>query len=92
MLVETFELEEVAEQPPELEAEAVALIEKLGLDGQQTRIPYRKMTEEETFVYGILCPMRTPLKKYKEGPIPLRVLQVAAHATDVGMLDRKSVV
>lgn len=92
MLVETFEQTEVDhEGQPECEPEAVALIEKLGLEGQQKlvkrdesgeskRTPYRKMTKEEMFVYRQLCPKVSKLKSYADGPIPLRVLQVAAHA------------
>jgi hypothetical protein len=91
MLVETFECEETKTEEPELSAEAMRLIEELDLDGQRglnepktdTRMPYRKMDAEEAFVYGQLCPTKTPLKKYKEGPIPLRVLQVASHAKGI---------
>lgn len=51
------------------------------------RCPYRKMTAEEAFVYGTLCPAKTKLRDFGEGPIPLRVLQVAAHANGLGMFD-----
>lgn len=88
MLVETYECEETKSEEPEAAAEAVALIERLELEGQLSlssqkpgeRFPYRKMDSEEQFVYGVICPKRTPLKKYADGAIPLRVLQVAAHA------------
>ena len=74
--------------------EALALIESLDLAGQRTlvekrtvgdeevvlRIPYRKMTAEEQAVFGALMPNRIELGKYGDGPIPLRALQVAAHA------------
>lgn len=92
MQVETFEVQEVTEAgKEESSAEAIALCEKLGLTGQlergatQTgdRSPYRKMTEAEARIYGALCPTRTPLEKYGDEPIPLRVLQVAAHAKEL---------
>lgn len=89
MQVETYELAEVAEQTREQSEECAALAESLGLEGQRAyfaagsdapAIPYRKVTAEEAFAYGILCPSTTLLADYKDGPIPLRVLQVAAHA------------
>jgi len=98
MEVETFEAleNETGEQAPEMESEAIELIETLGLTGQQellkpvdedsdvlTRIPYRVMTAEEKIVYSVLCPDFTMLDEYNESPIPLRVLQVAAHACDL---------
>lgn len=95
MLVETFECHETASEPIEAAEEAVALIESLGLNGQRellsrrddhnTRCPYREMTADEKFVYGTLCPTRAKLKDYKRTPIPLRVLQVAAHANSLGI-------
>lgn len=97
MQVETFEaLETDCEGNVECDAEAVALIEKLGLGGQQklinrtesaggttvTRNPYRVMTADENFVYKTLCPASCKIADYGDGPIPLRVLQVAAHADE----------
>ena len=38
------------------------------------------MTQIEERVYRILCPQSQKLDEYDAGPIPLRVLQVAAHA------------
>ncbi len=83
-----------------MEAEAVALCETLGLAGQLnlitppdpvtpdiepgTRLPYRKATEEEVFVLNMVCPATTPIEQYDADPIPLRVLQVAAHARETG--------
>lgn len=96
LLVETYE--EVETVGPECEvetdAEALELIEQLGLDGQRelssrkddgttVRSPYRKATKEESFVCRMICPEATLLTKYNAGPIPLRVMQVAAHATDM---------
>lgn len=78
--------------------EAVELITTLGLKGQEAllverqteggetvveRFPYRRMTKDEDRVYGFLMPQKTKLVDYKDGPVPLRVLQVAAHATDL---------
>lgn len=66
-----------------------ALINKTPLtddeDGETTerRLPYRQITAEEAHVFGVLCPKRTKLEQYRDGPIPLRVLQVAAHARDM---------
>jgi hypothetical protein len=97
MQVETYEALEVdCEGNVESDSEAVALIEKLGLAGQQklirrtesgggtivSRNPYRKLTAEESFVYRELCPEQCKVAEYDAGPIPLRVLQVAAHAAD----------
>lgn len=76
--------------------EAVELITTLGLVGQQkliatpadedtpaVRIPYRLMSAGEMKVYELLMPKQTPIAEYADGAIPLRALQVAAHARDV---------
>lgn len=95
MLVETYEALEVdCTGEVESNAEALELIEKLGLEGQQglmnpdtkERFPYRKMTDVEAFVYTTLLPKKSKPAAYKDGPIPLRVLQVMSHAT--GMFTR----
>lgn len=79
--------------------EALALIESLGLEGQKAfvsktvvddedverRIPYREITLEESRIFLTLFPQRTKLAAYSAGPVPLRVLQVAAHATECGV-------
>ncbi len=91
MLVETFEaIETDAGGEVECDAEAIALIEELGLEGQRklinktgdapARNPYRKMSIQERFAFRALMPKHVALDKYSDGPIPLRVLQVAAHA------------
>ncbi len=95
MQVETYEQTEMTSAGPECDAEAIALIESLGLTGQQelitrpdgdaVRNPYRLMTEEELCVYSLLMPKHVEISKYSDGPIPLRVLQVAAHARDLGL-------
>ena len=97
MQVETFELVETDNitGQPECEAEAMELIEMLGLEGQKklfgkkedtgeaVRCPYRVMSANERFVYENLLPVKTHLQKYESGCIPLRVLQVASHAKDI---------
>lgn len=99
MQVETFECYETAAEPIEATEEAVALMEKLGLSGQMSlvkreegkadkRCPYREITAEERFVYKTLCPEEYPLTSYKATPVPLRVLQIAAHASELGLFKR----
>lgn len=89
MLVETYEAIETGfDGSVECEAEAIALIDSLGLTGQQKlvngdkteRFPYRLMTTEEAWVYGELLAKAVSLRDYSDGPIPLRVLRVASHA------------
>lgn len=106
--IETFECSETAHEPIEAAEEAIALMEELGLAGQQelirpkgdkpaARCPYREITKEEAFAYSVLCPTHVALERYKASPIPLRVLQVAAHAKSLGLFkslevwDRESV-
>ena len=88
MLVETFEQQ--VEQHPEACDEAARLIEELGLSGQQTlmhpekqdttRCPYRQWSELEAEVYSLLCPSTDAVGDYDADAIPLRALQVLAHA------------
>lgn len=90
MQVETYELIDSIPQN-EMQAlaeegEATMLIEQLGLEGQRSRSnnnkethSYRQITAEELFVFQTLFPNKTSIEKYDGGPIPLRVLQVAAH-------------
>jgi hypothetical protein len=92
MQIETFECSEVSAEPVDASAEAIELIDSLGLDGQRdlvcpatapgqsTRFPYREMLKEEVNVYEMLCPKKSPIAKYTSSAIPLRVLQCAAHA------------
>jgi hypothetical protein len=91
MHVETFECQETAAEPIEATEEAVRLMEEMGLAGQMelvrpktdetfaARSPYRLITAEEQFVYSTLCPEKVRFERYNAGPIPLRVLQIAAH-------------
>lgn len=100
MLVETFECQETASEPIEASEEAIRLINEMGLEGQQslihgdessqrdTRMPYREITDLERFVYKTLCPVSYEIAAYKRTPIPLRVLQIAAHAKDTGCFDK----
>jgi hypothetical protein len=99
MQVQTYECEETAEETVEMADAAIALIEKMDLhgqkqliappqDGEETRrIPYREMTAEERWVFEAVCPTQTRLREYGRGPIPLRVLQVAAHASELEAFD-----
>lgn len=91
MQVETFECVETAAEPIEASEEAIQIAKDLGLEGQAqltcktksghpTRSPYREITEEEDLVYRVLCPETKRIEKYSASPIPLRVLQIAAHA------------
>lgn len=96
MQVETYEVEEINSSEAATmaaDAEAMELIEKLGLSGQKalsnpetcTRQPYRLLTTLETNTCSVLFPEHTRLENYAQGPIPLRVLQVAAHAKETGL-------
>lgn len=100
MQVETYESNEQvvgadgAVEADKLDAESIALIEKLGLEGQreliskptdtgtQEMMPYNEMTMQEASVYELLFPIKTRLAEYKSSAIPMRVLQVAALATE----------
>lgn len=92
MKVETYEATEmdIESMQPEDREEATRLCEELGLTGQERftqgndsdapAIPYRKMTATELNIYSTLLPKTMEISEYSEGPIPLRVLQVIAHA------------
>lgn len=76
--------------------EALALIDTLGLSGQKKltetvqaggeevvkRVPYRSITLEESRIFNVILPKHVALRAYKDAPMPLRVLQVAAHAVE----------
>lgn len=93
--VETYEVEEIKSEIGNLaaDAEAIELAQKLGLKGQLelsnpetlTRNPYREMSQLEGLVFRTLFPTETPIENYSSGIIPLRVLQVAAHAKECGL-------
>jgi hypothetical protein len=91
---EVTELTTDGEQPL-MDEQSIALIEELGLNGQRTFItertvygedtvttinPYRLITREESNVFRACFPMETAVERYEGGMIPLRVLQVIAHA------------
>lgn len=99
MKVETYEVENSNQTEAGAmaqDAEALELIERLGLEGQKrisdpkttTRNPYRVMTKREQTVYKALLTQATVLEKYSDDAIPLRVLQVAAHAKECGLFER----
>ena len=93
MQVETYEIEDATSEASQMANDSVALelIEKLGLDGQRrimnkdtvTRVPYRVAEKEELIVYRALNPEQCKLEDYTLDAIPVRVLQVAAHAKDL---------
>lgn len=93
MEIQTFEIEEkVGGTTPEIEAEARGLIEKMGLEGQKElvdpskpegeRFQYPEMTRSDKVVYEVIFPAKTKIEDYSAGIIPVRVLQVAAHARE----------
>lgn len=92
MKVETFEQQ--TEQHPEACDEARRLIAELGLDGQKQaltetgpRCPYRQWMKREQVVYQLLCPTVDKPEDYEADTIPLRVLQVMAHAKSLGVYE-----
>lgn len=95
MKVETYEVEQANSEATSLATDGAAweLVEMLGLTGQKrliepktaTRNPYRAMTKQEGLVYGALLTEKKKLEDYDVDAIPLRVLQVAAHAKETGL-------
>jgi hypothetical protein len=95
MEIETFEIEDASSEASQManDATALELIEQLGLDGQKklsnkdtlTRVAYQEMTREEFFVYKALFTKTSTIRDYSAGVIPVRVLQVAAHAMNSKM-------
>jgi hypothetical protein len=89
MQIETYECTELSEETSEDTAQAVDLIEQLDLGGQRglvsidKRMPYPQASREQLFVFQTLCPVEEKLHEYNRTTIPLRVLQVAAHAKDL---------
>lgn len=90
MQVESFAVEEVVNARIEDVACARELARQLGLEGQERFYeegkpvnPYRKATAKELLVYRTLFTQKTELERYSDGPVPLRVLQIAAHAKEV---------
>lgn len=99
--VETYEIEDASSEASAMANDAAAqeLIEKLGLAGQArlmnketvTRVPYRAMEAAEMLVYKALCDGDAKLEDYSADSIPVRVLQVAAHAKECGMFQQLQV-
>lgn len=97
MKIETYEIEPASNEISTLanDGEHRALCEQLGLKGQlslsnnesETVFPYPHMTQIEQRVYAIHCPEHTNLQNYKGDAIPVRVLQVAAHAMSCNILN-----
>jgi len=94
MKVETYEIEEInASEASTMAAdsEAIELIEQLGLSGQKTlispeaatRFPYPLMSAAQLAVFSTLFPDKVEAKEYRQGIIPLRVLQVIAFCKDL---------
>lgn len=97
--IETFEAEDASHSDATTmatDSEACALIQSLGLKGQEklvngttiTRLPYRAMEAREMLVYRALCSETAKVEDYSAEPIPLRVLQVLAHARETGLFER----
>ena len=98
MQIETYEIEETVvgdgiTTPAEVEAEAIGMIETLGLEGQKElltpktedastvkRVPYPIMSDSEMRGYGACFPVHDDVAQYSAGIIPIRVLQVVEHA------------
>ena len=93
MQIETYEIEEVYSSEVAtlaMDAEAIELCKSLSLDGQMsltnaetlTRFQFSVMDRAQQFVFSHCFPQRTPLKEFRSGIIPFRVLQVAASCKD----------
>lgn len=90
MQVETYEVEEITGEMGVMAAdsEAIELMQKMGLSAQlaltntetATRFPYRLMSPLELKVFKMIFPEQDKFENYAGGLIPLRILQVAAHA------------
>ena len=72
------------------DGETSMLIESLGLSGQaelykpndkgQLQVhPYREISAEELVVFGTMFPEKCCVTKFRQSPIPLRVLQIIEH-------------
>lgn len=78
MDVEIYDERETTVEGPEVDAEALALIEELGLTAQieeGERITYPTVTESQSMVLMALFPQLTRVDRYDAGAIPLRVLK-----------------
>lgn len=97
--IETFEVEDASVSEATTlatDAAAIELIEQLGLKGQQslvqgktlTRLPYRAMEAQEAVIYRAICDATSKVEDYSGEAIPLRVLQVIAHAKSTELFAR----
>lgn len=82
MLVETYEIQEVAVNKEEIElhkemAEKLGLKEQVNLHTGKKLSAYRKITAEELFVFSENFPNTVKIEEYKEY-IPIRALQAVA--------------
>lgn len=93
MLIQTYEIEEIANSEASTmaaDAEAIELIQQLGLSGQlklsnpetATRFPYPRLSASQAAVFETLFPEKASVRDYAQGIIPLRVLQVIAFCKD----------
>lgn len=93
MQIKTYEIEEIKSSEAATmaaDAESIELVNKLGLEGQkalanpqtETRFPYQLMSSRETLIFGLCFQKRTRLSQYRDGIVPLRVLQVAAYCKE----------
>lgn len=96
MEIETYEITEANETGKVDDYEQVKeLTEKLQLEGQsvffqgekKVLFPYRKITKQESLVYSTVLSDKTRVEKFQESVIPLRVLQVIAHARELNYYD-----
>lgn len=90
MQIQTYEIEEIKSSEAATmaaDSESLALVESLGLEGQKalanpetaTRFPYPRLSSREALIFGLCFPKHTKLSEYRDGIVPLRVLQVAAY-------------
>ena len=97
MKVETYALEDIKLETPAQSNEAIALCEELGMKGQIklivkndsgdaiARFPYRLITDEERFVFKVLCPESSSLAEYRNEPVPVEVLREIKRAREAGI-------
>lgn len=101
ILVEEYTSEvkpEVIQQLAE-DGETLMLLDELELEGQKSLYqssdstetvkphPYRTMTAEEMVVFDVCFPTKCEVVKYKQCPIPLRVLQIISHVRSLNNPD-----
>ena len=93
MQVQTYEIEEIKSSDATTmaaDSEAIELINKLGLVGQQellnpvtaTRNPYPLISRVQHLVFTTLFPQHTELVNFRSGIIPLRVLQSISYCKE----------